>query len=49
MSASCSIELWTAMPFATKLWPPRTVASKTSSTPLGSTETTSSHSTSLIA
>ena len=36
MSASCSIELWTAMPLATKLWVPRTVASKTCSTPSGS-------------
>ena len=36
MSASCSIELCTAIPLATKLWPPATVASKTSSTPSGS-------------
>ena len=36
MSASCSIELCTAIPLATKLWPPSTVASKTSSTPSGS-------------
>ena len=49
MSASCSIELCTAIPLATKLWPPATVASKTSSTPSGSTATTSSHRTSLTA
>ena len=49
MSASCSIELCTAIPLATKLWPPRTVASKTSSTPSGSTATTRPRSTSLTA
>ena len=39
MSASCSMLLWTAMPFAMKLCVPRTVASYTSSTPSQSTDT----------